>query len=99
MLIKLLNFLILLTFNTINSAGSIPTDLGLHFYTQALFEPGTLNKNETKLIDATSIKDLPAEYEKITQVLHGRSNQARLVLNVEKIPQIGKIEFKTVYKQ
>ena len=30
------------------SAGSIPTDLGLHFYTQALLEPGTLKKNEKK---------------------------------------------------
>ena len=58
------------------SAGSIPTDFGLHFYTQAILEPGTLKKNEKKLIDSTSLKDLPEEYEKITNVLNGLSNQA-----------------------
>ena len=52
------------------SAGSIPTDFGLHFYTQAILEPGTLKKNEKKLIDSTSLKDLPEEYEKITNLLN-----------------------------
>ena len=78
------------------SAGSIPTDLGLHFYTQALLEPGTLKKNEKKLIDSTSIQDLPEEYEKITNVLNGLSNQASLVINDEKIPKIKKIDFHNI---
>ena len=81
------------------SAGSIPTDLGLHFYTQALLEPGTLKKNEKKLIDSTSIQDLPEEYEKITNVLNGLSNQASLVINDEKIPKIKKIDFHKIDNQ
>ncbi len=81
------------------SAGSIPTDLGLHFYTQALLEPGTLKKNEKKLIDSTSLKDLPEEYEKITNVLNGLSNQASLVINDEKIPKIKKIDFHKIDSQ
>ena len=81
------------------SAGSIPTDLGLHFYTQALLEPGTLKKNEKKLIDSTSLKDLPEEYEKITNVLNGLSNQASLVINDEKIPKIKKIDFHKIDNQ
>ena len=28
------------------SAGSLPSDFGLQFYTQALLEPGQINKNE-----------------------------------------------------
>tara|TARA_Y100000996_G_scaffold400023_2_gene369622 strand:+ start:4234 stop:5256 length:1023 start_codon:yes stop_codon:yes gene_type:complete len=75
------------------SAGSIPTDMGLNFYTQALLEPGKININEKKIIDSASIEDLPGEYEKITNVLNGLSNQASLVVNNEKIPKIKKINF------
>ncbi len=75
------------------SAGSMPTDLGLQFYTQALLEPGTINKNEKKIIDSTTIKDLPEEYERITSVLNGLSNQASLIINDEKIPKIKNIDF------
>ena len=81
------------------SAGSIPTDLGLHFYTQALLEPGKINKNEKDLIDSTRIKNVPKEYEKITSILNGLSNQASLVINDEKIPKIKKIDFHKIDNQ
>ena len=75
------------------SAGSVPTDLGLHFYTQALLEPGKINKSEKEIIESTRIQNLPGEYEKITSVLNGLSNQASLVINDEKMPKIKKIDF------
>ena len=81
------------------SAGSIPTDLGLHFYTQALLEPGKINKSEKELIESTKIQNLPKEYEKITTILNGLSNQASLVINDEKIPKIKKIDFHKIDKQ
>ncbi len=81
------------------SAGSIPTDLGLHFYTQALLEPGKIKKNEKELIESTMIQNFPREYEKITTILNGLSNQASLVINDEKIPKIKKIDFHKIEKQ
>ena len=75
------------------SAGSVPTDLGLHFYTQALLEPGRIKQDEKKLIESSPIQDLPEEYEKITSILNGLSNQASLIINSEKIPKIKKIDF------
>ena len=81
------------------SAGSIPTDLGLHFYTQALLEPGKINKSEKELIESTKIQNIPKEYEKITSILNGLSNQASLVINDEKIPKIKKIDFHKIDKQ
>ena len=81
------------------SAGSLPSDFGLHFYTQALLEPGLINKNEKKLIDSTNFSDFPQEYEKITSILNGLSNQASLVINKEKVPKISKISFHTIDKK
>ena len=78
------------------SAGSLPSDLGLQFYTQALLEPGQINKNEKQLIDSTKFTDFSQEYEKITSILNGLSNQASLVINKEKIPKISKISFHTI---
>ena len=78
------------------SAGSLPSDLGLQFYTQALLEPGQINKNEKQLIDSTKFIDFSQEYEKITSILNGLSNQASLVINKEKIPKISKISFHTI---
>ena len=45
------------------------------------------------------MKDLPEEYEKITNVLNGLSNQASLVINDEKIPKIKKIDFHKIDSQ
>ena len=81
------------------SAGSVPTDFGLQFYTQALLEPGKIHKNEKDLIDSTKFQNLPKEYEKITSVLNGLSNQASLVINDEKIPKIKKIDFHKIDNQ
>jgi len=81
------------------SAGSVPTDFGLQFYTQALLEPGKIHKNEKDLIDSTKFQNLPKEYEKITSVLNGLSNQASLVINDEKIPKIKKIDFHKIDSQ
>jgi heat-inducible transcriptional repressor len=81
------------------SAGSVPTDFGLQFYTQALLEPGKIHKNEKDLIDSTKFQNLPKEYEKITSVLNGLSNQASLVINDEKIPKIKKIDFYKIDNQ
>tara|TARA_B100000965_G_scaffold401201_1_gene424545 strand:- start:1011 stop:2033 length:1023 start_codon:yes stop_codon:yes gene_type:complete len=81
------------------SAGSVPTDLGLHFYTQALLEPGKINRSEKELIDSSRIYNLPKEYEKITSILNGLSNQASLVINDEKIPKIRKIDFHKIDNQ
>ena len=81
------------------SAGSLPSDLGLQFYTQALLEPGQINKNEKQLIDSTKFTDFSQEYEKITSILNGLSNQASLVINKEKIPKISKISFHTIDKK
>ena len=81
------------------SAGSVPTDFGLQFYTQALLEPGKIHKNEKELIDSTKFQNLPKEYEKITSVLNGLSNQASLVINDEKIPKIKKIDFHKIDSQ
>ena len=36
------------------SAGSIPTDLGLQFYTHALLEPGSISKSEKEIIEKSS---------------------------------------------
>ena len=55
-------------------------------------EPGKINKNEKDLIDSAKFLNLPEEYEKITSVLNGLSNQASLVINDEKIPKIKKID-------
>ena len=81
------------------SAGSMPSDLGLQFYTQALLEPGLINKNEKQLIDSANFSDFPQEYEKITSILNDLSNQASLVINNEKIPKISKISFHTIDKK
>ena len=81
------------------SAGSLPSDFGLQFYTQALLEPGQIDKNEKQLIDSTNFSDFPQEYEKITSILNGLSNQASLVINNEKVPKISKISFHTIDKK
>ena len=81
------------------SAGSLPSDFGLQFYTQALLEPGHIDKNEKQLIDSTNFSDFPQEYEKITSILNGLSNQASLVINNEKVPKISKISFHTIEKK
>ena len=81
------------------SAGSLPSDFGLQFYTQALLEPGQIDKNEKQLIDSTNFSDFPQEYEKITSILNGLSNQASLVINNEKLPKISKISFHTIDKK
>jgi len=62
------------------SAGSLPSDFGLQFYTQALLEPGQINKNEKQLIDSTNFSDFSEEYEKITSILNGLSKQASLII-------------------
>ena len=81
------------------SAGSLPSDFGLQFYTQALLEPGQIDKNEKQLIDSTNFSDFSQEYEKITPILNGLSNQASLVINNEKVPKISKISFHTIDKK
>ena len=81
------------------SAGSVPTDFGLQFYTQALLEPGKIHKSEKNIIDSTKFQNLPKEYEKITSILNGLSNQASLVINDEKIPKIKKIDFHKIDNQ
>ena len=81
------------------SAGSLPSDFGLQFYTQALLEPGRIDKNEKQLIDSTNFSDFPQEYENITSILNGLSNQASLVINNEKVPKISKISFHTIDKK
>ena len=81
------------------SAGSLPSDFGLQFYTQALLEPGQIDKNEKQLIDSTNFSDFPQEYEKITSILNGLSNQASLVINNEKVPKISKISFHAIEKK
>ena len=81
------------------SAGSVPSDFGLQFYTQALLEPGQLNKNEKQLIDSTNFSDFSEEYEKITSILNGLSKQASLIINNEKVPKISKISFHTIDKK
>ena len=81
------------------SAGSLPSDLGLQFYTQALLEPGHIDKNEKQLIDSKNFSNFPQEYEKITSILNGLSNQASLVINNEKVPKISKISFHTIDKK
>ena len=81
------------------SAGSLPSDFGLQFYTQALLEPGQIDKNEKQLIDSTNFSDFSQDYEKITSILNGLSNQASLVINNEKVPKISKISFHTIDKK
>ena len=81
------------------SAGSLPSDFGLQFYTQALLEPGQIDKNEKQLIDSTNFSDFSQEYEKITSILNGLSNQASLVINNEKVPKISKISLHTIDKK
>ena len=81
------------------SAGSLPSDFGLQFYTQALLEPGQINKNEKQLIDSTNFSDFSEEYEKITSILNGLSKQASLIINKEKVPKISKISFHTIDKK
>ena len=81
------------------SAGSLPSDFGLQFYTQALLEPGKINKNEKQLIDSTNFSDFSEEYEKITSILNGLSKQASLIINNEKVPKISKISFHTIDKK
>ena len=81
------------------SAGSLPSDFGLQFYTQALLEPGQINKNEKQLIDSTNFSDFSGEYEKITSILNGLSKQASLIINNEKVPKISKISFHTIDKK
>ena len=81
------------------SAGSLPSDFGLQFYTQALLEPGQINKNEKQLIDSTNFSDFSEEYEKITSVLNGLSKQASLIINNEKVQKISKISFHTIDKK
>ena len=81
------------------SAGSLPSDFGLQFYTQALLEPGQINKNEKQLIDSTNLSDFSEEYEKITSILNGLSKQASLIINNEKVPKISKISFHTIDKK
>ena len=78
------------------SAGSLPSDFGLQFYTQALLEPGQIDKNEKQLIESTNFSDFPQEYEKITSILNGLSNQASLIINNEKVQKISKISFHTI---
>ena len=68
------------------SAGSIPTDLGLQFYTHALLEPGSISKSEKEIIEKSSkTNNLLNEQEIITNTLNGLSKQASLVINNEKI--------------
>ncbi len=68
------------------SAGSIPTDLGLQFYTHALLEPGSISKSEKEIIEKSSkMNNLLNEQEIITNTLNGLSKQASLVINNEKI--------------
>ena len=81
------------------SAGSLPSDFGLQFYTQALLEPGQINKNEKQLIDSTNFSDFSEKYEKITSILNGLSKQASLIINNEKVPKISKISFHTIDKK
>ena len=81
------------------SAGSLPSDFGLQFYTQALLEPGQINKNEKQLIDSTNFSDFSEEYEKITSILNGLSKQASLIINNEKVPKISKISFHMIDKK
>ena len=81
------------------SAGSLPSDFGLQFYTQALLEPGQINKDEKQLIDSTNFSDFTEEYEKITSILNGLSKQASLIINNEKVPKISKISFHTIDKK
>ena len=81
------------------SAGSLPSDFGLQFYTQALLEPGQINKNEKQLIDSTNLSDFSEEYEKITSILNGLSKQASLIINNEKVLKISKISFHTIDKK
>ena len=81
------------------SAGSLPSDFGLQFYTQALLEPGQIDKNEKQLIDSTNFSDFSQEYEKITSILNGLSNQASLVINNEKVPKISKISLHIIDKK
>ena len=81
------------------SAGSLPSDFGLQFYTQALLEPGLIDKNEKQIIDSSNFSDFPQEYEKITSILNGLSNQASLVINNEKIPKISQISFHKIDKK
>ena len=81
------------------SAGSLPSDFGLQFYTQALLEPGQINKNEKQLIDSTNFSDFSEEYEKMTSILNGLSKQASLIINNEKVPKISKISFHTIDKK
>ena len=54
------------------SAGSIPSDFGLQFYTQALLEPGSISSKEKEIIDKNSknSQDLK-DYEGITHILNG----------------------------
>ncbi len=76
------------------SAGSIPTDLGLQFYTHALLEPGSISKSEKEIIEKSSkMNNLLNEQEIITNTLNGLSKQASLVINNEKISKIRKIDF------
>ena len=76
------------------SAGSIPTDLGLQFYTHALLEPGSISKSEKEIIEKSSkMNNLLNEQEIITNTLNGLSKQASLVVNNEKITKIRKIDF------
>ena len=76
------------------SAGSIPTDLGLQFYTHALLEPGSISKSEKEIIEKSSkMNNLLNEQEIITNTLNGLSKQASLVINNEKIAKIRKIDF------
>ena len=76
------------------SAGSIPTDLGLQFYTHALLEPGSISKSEKEIIEKSSkMNNLLNEQEIITNTLNGLSKQASLVINNEKITKIRKIDF------
>ena len=81
------------------SAGSLPSDFGLQFYTQALLEPGQINKNEKQLIDSTNFSDFSEEYEKITSILNGLSKQASLIINNEKVPKISNISFHMIDKK
>ena len=81
------------------SAGSLPSDFGLQFYTQSLLEPGQINKNEKQLIDSTNLSDFSEEYEKITSILNGLSRQASLIINNERVPKISKISFHTIDKK
>ena len=81
------------------SAGSLPSDFGLQFYTQALLELGQIDKNEKHIIDSSNFTNFPQEYEKITSILNGLSNQASLVINNEKIPKISQISFHKIDKK